>query len=41
MRVMRTSSKWFGVTYPTDRPHVVEKLAELHESGEYPEKLFE
>ena len=38
---MRTSSKWFGVTYPTDRPHVIEKLAELHESGEYPEKLFE
>lgn len=41
VKVMSTKSKWFGVTYPTDRPYVVEKLAELHASGEYPEKLFE
>ncbi|MBQ7042854.1 MAG: nucleotidyltransferase [Muribaculaceae bacterium] len=41
VKVMRTNSKWFGVTYPTDRPFVIEKLAELHAVGEYPEKLFE
>ena len=41
VKVMSTKSKWFGVTYPSDRPHVVEKLAELHATGEYPEKLFE
>ena len=41
VKVMSTKSKWFGVTYPSDRPHVVEKLAELHAIGEYPEKLFE
>ncbi len=40
VRVMSTKSKWFGVTYPADRPLVIEKLAELHASGEYPEKLF-
>lgn len=40
VKVMRTNSKWFGVTYPTDRSKVVEKLAELHALGEYPEKLF-
>ena len=41
VKVMSTKSKWFGVTYPSDRPHVVEKLAELYATGEYPEKLFE
>ncbi len=40
VRVLETSSKWFGVTYVSDRPDVVEKLAQLHESGEYPDKMF-
>lgn len=38
--VLRTSSRWFGVTYPEDRADVVAKLAELHAAGEYPERLF-
>lgn len=38
--VLHTTSRWFGVTYPEDRPDVVAKLAELHNSGQYPEKLF-
>ncbi len=40
VRVLETSSKWFGVTYASDRDGVVEKLAQLHESGEYPDKMF-
>lgn len=38
--VLDTTSKWFGVTYPEDRPGVVEKLALLHEAGQYPNTLF-
>lgn len=40
VEVLRTDSKWFGVTYSEDRPAVVEKFAELHRQGIYPEKLF-
>ena len=38
--VLDTTSKWFGVTYPEDRPGVVEKFAKLGEEGLYPEKMF-
>ncbi len=40
VKVLDTDSKWFGVTYAADRPGVVEKFAELHANGTYPEKLF-
>lgn len=40
VRVLDTDSKWFGVTYADDRAGVMEKFAELHRSGEYPENLF-
>lgn len=40
VRVLDTASKWFGVTYASDRPVVVDKFAELHASGEYPDKMF-
>ena len=40
VEVLRTDSKWFGVTYSEDRPAVVEKFAELHRQGIYPEQLF-
>lgn len=39
-RVLDTPSKWFGVTYATDRPQVVAKFAELVEKGIYPSPLF-
>lgn len=39
-QVLDTTSKWFGVTYPEDRPGVVEKFKELGEKGQYPEKMF-
>lgn len=40
MKVLHTSSKWFGVTYREDRPEVVGRIADLVKSGEYPEKLW-
>ena len=38
--VLDTNAKWFGVTYKEDRPMVVERIKELINSGEYPNKLF-
>ncbi len=38
--VLETTSQWFGVTYPEDRPEVVAKLQALHDKGQYPEKMF-
>lgn len=40
VKVLDTDSRWFGVTYADDRPGVVEKFAELHKAGIYPDKLF-
>ena len=38
--VLDTTSKWFGVTYPEDRPEVVAKFEKLGADGVYPEKMF-
>ena len=40
VKVLDTTSKWFGVTYAADRPSVVEKIQKLIDEGVYPEKLF-
>lgn len=40
VKVLDTTSKWFGVTYSADRPSVVEKIQKLIAEGIYPEKLF-
>jgi hypothetical protein len=40
VRVLDTTSKWFGVTYAADREDVVRKIEALVASGEYPAKLF-
>ena len=40
VKVLKTESKWFGVTYSEDRPDVVAKFAKLHEDGIYPDKMF-
>ena len=39
-RVLDTPSRWFGVTYPEDRPQVVMKINNMINKGIYPEKLF-
>ena len=40
VKVLRTDSKWFGVTYSADRQNVVDKFAQLHREGVYPDMLF-
>ena len=40
VKVLDTTSKWFGVTYQEDRQGVVDKINALVEAGEYPAKLF-
>jgi hypothetical protein len=37
--VLQTSSSWFGVTYPDDKPFVVESIQRAIAAGECPEKL--
>jgi len=40
VKVLDTTSKWFGITYAEDRRSVVGKIQALVNAGEYPEKLF-
>ena len=40
VKVLDTTSRWFGVTYAADRQGVVDKLAVLHAAGEYPDTMF-
>ena len=39
-RVLTTEESWFGVTYPQDREHCVQRLAEMTAAGMYPESLW-
>ncbi len=38
--LLKTSSKWFGVTFKEDRPGVVAKLQEFADAGVYPSPLY-
>lgn len=38
--VLSTTSHWFGVTYPDDKPHVVASIMKLIASGDYPSPLI-
>jgi UTP-glucose-1-phosphate uridylyltransferase len=40
MKVLSTSEKWFGVTYPADKPVVIEQLDRLAKDGIYPKDLW-
>jgi hypothetical protein len=40
IKVIPTSAKWFGVTYPEDAPQVKQSLQELIDAGEYPTNLW-
>ena len=40
IKVIPTSSQWFGVTYKEDAPVVQKKLSELVASGAYPQNLW-
>ena len=38
--VLKSSDKWFGVTYNEDAPFVRESFKKLIREGKYPEKLY-
>lgn len=40
VKVLSTSSKWFGVTYAADKPNVLLQINSLISKGVYPQKLF-
>jgi len=40
VKVLRSTDKWFGVTYKEDKPMVVAKVKELVEKGVYPKALW-
>ncbi len=40
VKVLDTTSKWFGVTYAADRQGVVDRIRQLVDEGVYPEHLF-
>ena len=40
LRLLSTSSVWFGVTYREDKPGVVKALKALVDKGEYKEGLY-
>ena len=40
VKVLDTTSKWFGVTYSADREGTVERIQSLVNEGVYPAKLF-
>ncbi len=40
VRVMKTSDRWFGVTYKEDKEQVMKEIERLKKKGIYPEKLW-
>ncbi|MBR6469030.1 MAG: nucleotidyltransferase [Lachnospiraceae bacterium] len=40
VKVLRSSDRWFGVTYKEDKPFVEESIRKLKEKGEYPVNLW-
>lgn len=40
VKVLHSPEKWFGVTFPEDRPVVVQQLQSLVAAGVYPENLW-
>ena len=41
VKVLRSTDKWYGVTYRDDKPVVVKAIADMTASGLYPDKLWE
>lgn len=40
VRMLKSNSSWFGVTYKEDKPFVESRILDLIKSKEYPSKLF-
>ena len=41
VQVLRSTDRWYGVTYPQDKQTVVQALARMTEQGLYPEPLWQ
>lgn len=41
VKVLRSTDKWYGVTYREDKPQVVAAIAAMTQSGLYPERLWD
>ena len=41
VKVLRSTDRWYGVTYRDDRPRVVAAIAEMTENGLYPQQLWD
>ena len=41
VNVLKTTSSWFGVTYPEDKAAVQEQLKALIDKGEYPQNIWD
>ena len=41
VKVLRSTDKWYGVTYREDKPQVVAAIAAMTQSGPYPERLWD
>lgn len=41
VKLLSTPEKWFGVTYPDDKPVVIDNIKQLIQKGQYPNKLWE
>ena len=41
VQVLRTTDRWYGMTYPADREQVTAAIRGLVDAGQYPEKLWE
>ncbi|MCR5507712.1 MAG: nucleotidyltransferase [Lachnospiraceae bacterium] len=40
VKVLKSSDRWFGVTYKEDKPFVEQSIQQLKDKGVYPEKLW-
>ena len=41
VKVLKSSDRWFGVTYKEDKPFVVDSIKALKDKGEYPDRLWD
>lgn len=41
VKILPSSERWFGVTYPDDKPIVMESISQKIKHGEYPSNLWE
>jgi len=40
IRLIKSKSNWFGVTYAEDKQIAIDTLAKFHEQGAYPKQLW-